>query len=175
VKRAGELKRQTPAEVRAWRERSKPLERGKPLRRSTSPKPRIRPKQKGELTPRQRHRAALTEITGGVGPCSLCFLDGDCDGPLQDDHIIEVHRLKDLQGNARIDFPGHPITQVDIDELIADARNGWWVCEHHHGLKTYKLRRIPRDFLPLSVEEFAAEYGIERALDKAFGPKGAPA
>lgn len=106
-----------------------------------------------KLSAKQRHRRDL-ELT--VPQCCGLVGRGSCDGRLQADHVLKVQWMRWAEG--------------DRDELVADARNGWWLCEWHHMLKDRKLLRPPlrRQDLPRTVEEFAAEFKLEPIIERHF-------
>jgi hypothetical protein len=69
---------------------------------------------------------------------------------LQADHIIEKQRLK----------------RYGLAPTIDDARNGWLLCERHHGLKAHLGIRLSE--LPESVFSFARDFGIEWSLQRDY-------
>lgn len=55
--------------------------------------------------------------------------------------------------------------EIPLDELIADARNGWLLCElHHHNPHI----TVPRGWLPASVSEFAHDFRLGWSLERDF-------
>lgn len=105
------------------------------------------------MTAKQLHRARLFAATSPL--CALAWRGG-CSGELQADHVIEVQEIRTAWERAR--YAGDALGLYRLDDLIADERNGWLLCERHHDLKTRKLLRPwPRRVdLPRSVFTFAA-------------------
>lgn len=108
----------------------------------------------------QRHREALAERLEPL--CALKRL-GPCRGRLQAHHIIERQRLQTLHDRARIGKRIYgsgrydwPILLASLDDLIADARNGLWLCEWHHP----RAPELTAEELPESVYEFASDYDL---------------
>jgi hypothetical protein len=103
------------------------------------------------LTPAQRHRAALE----AQGPAA-CYLAhrGGCRGELQADHPIDRQRIRHAWSRAC--WLEHPFAELRPADLIADARNGGWLCEVHHSTKwDVKLEQYPA-----GVQEFADDHGF---------------
>ena len=62
--------------------------------------------------------------------------------------------------------------EVPADRLavaLSDPRNGLLVCRRHHDLLERGLVVLRREDLPLCVDEFAAEFGLEGWLDRYVG------
>jgi hypothetical protein len=70
-----------------------------------------------------------------------------------------------------------PKRLIGVD-LAADPRT--WVfacggimgCSGHHGMLDVERKlRIPRQNLPIALEQFAAEHGFSHWLDREYGPR----
>jgi hypothetical protein len=150
-------------------------------------------------TPKQIHREGVMRAAGRRPSCALSresitntngvsieVLDelshrlGPCSGRLQADHPIDKQRIRNAQMDARAmngdpppedTTPPHALALIrtELDDLIADHRNGWLLCERHHEVvRTRKLVRVPRLLLPSSVQQFADDYGLDWSLDRDF-------
>ena len=140
------------------------------LRRSSLRRSKPRPRRDGP-SPEQLHREALTAL---LRPrerriCALAH-HGGCRGVLQADHVIEKQRLKQAYGvieragrdaALRAEPIEHPLLLLTLDEVIADGRNGWMLCERHHSLKTSRLLVPEWEEIPRRVDVFAALVGFE--------------
>lgn len=129
----------------------------------------------------------------------VCFFRGwpgagPCDGWLIRAHLVPRQLLKrELpRGVAYCDEQERWVDERDawafdddrgprvrsLSELHDDPR-GWVPCcggptgiGGHHGALDYSRKlRIPRDVLPVAVEEFAVELGLGWWLDREYGPK----
>lgn len=130
------------------------------------------------MTARQRHRAEVferdshlcalrPEKTGWPGQGSEA---GECSGRLQADHILKITALERRQAQLQmrtIKAPGSLTTaqlrfaQTDPDVLIADARNGWILCERHHGLKDRRLLVVVEEILlPMDFVDFVVDFEL---------------
>lgn len=144
------------------------------------------------LTPRERHRAAV--FARDAHECALSpkftrwpgddSQAGPCDGRLQADHILKVQLILTRRGEMqrRLSYRGwkgrmpqeisredRELAEADPDDLIADERNGWIVCERHHGLKDRKLIvLICEVILPDHYFGFVAGYGLTPLHDREF-------
>lgn len=84
------------------------------------------------------------------------FSEAPCDGPTDPCHLIAKQRLK--------------------REVSTDPRLVWhpslWVygCRRHHGDFDNRVLRVPREALPVAVEEAAVILGMGWSLDQDFGP-----
>jgi hypothetical protein len=99
-----------------------------------------------------------------------CFLaqfsDKPCEGRLIRAHLIPKQVIR---RELRI---GYAWT------VVADDPRCWcWACggalgpSGHHGMLDYsRTLRIPREALPVGLEEFAAEYGLLWWLEREYGP-----
>jgi hypothetical protein len=118
-----------------------------------------------ELSAKQAHRVQVERLHG-----RRCWLRhrGRCSGRLQADHVIGQQRLKTYWNGARFRRErGLPTIEADrvllevgLETLIADGRNGWMLCERHHGMKTAHLLAPMAAELPSSVWEFARDYSL---------------
>ncbi len=101
--------------------------------------------------------------TYGVGQHADCwfarFTDTPCSGRLRKCHLIDKPVLK----------------RAGLDPY--DERAWVWGCgglsfgnEGHHGEFDSRRLSVPRGELPACVEELAAELGVERRLDRRYGP-----
>lgn len=118
------------------------------------------------MTAKQRHRQGV--FTRGPVICALAYR-GRCSGQLQADHVIEVSEIRDAWQHAR--YTGAALGFARLDDLIADDRNGWLLCERHHNLKSRRLLQPwpRRRDLPRTVFQFARlfpELGV--LLDRRF-------
>lgn len=114
------------------------------------------------MTAKQRHRAALLRLAGRNPTCALEHRGG-CRGDLEADHIIELGWLHECLARRR--YKGKAVPSADT--VAADARNGWLLCERHHGLKTAGLLLPPilRDELPETLTWFTDDYNCAHLLD----------
>ena len=124
------------------------------------------------MTPAQRHREdtfrRAADRDGLHEPECHFAAEGGCRGRLQAAHIISAQRLKTLYGMAlmRTQYRGHtlPITDVELDDLLADGRNGVPACERHHHLREGPVLHCQA---PGAFYEFVADYGLEHVVDNA--------
>lgn len=121
-------------------------------------------------TAKERHREEVVYLASRrmrKPRCELAHLGG-CDerfpGDLQSDHVIEIRWMKNSAALFRLMLE----RGLTWDDLIADARNGWLLCGHHNRAKSQATIRIMRAWLPPSVEQFAADFGLESRLDAHF-------
>ena len=83
-----------------------------------------------------------------------------CEGVHQLHHIIKQQVL-------RREMP-------KLGLVLGDRRNMVRVCSRHHELLTNARIHFTRDELPESVEEFAAEHGLEWRLAHDYGEREEP-
>jgi hypothetical protein len=120
------------------------------------------------MTPEQRHRLGLVRLTQGTAVCAA-RRQGRCGGRLRADHPIPRSRLKiakaraEYEGRLRWKEVNAALAAVSLADLIADPRNGQWLCERHDSRKP--MLELTRAFLDQRVLDFAAEYGLEWSLD----------
>jgi hypothetical protein len=116
---------------------------------------------------------------------------GPCDGQLVRCHFVPKSLLKQrfklgavetapgawtaITRGTNMNF-GFPVRS--LNELIGDERIMEWGCggpmgnAGHHGQfdnPAVNVLRVPRELLPLGVEEFAAELGMLPWLDRTYG------
>lgn len=128
-----------------------------------------------ELTAAQQHRAAL-EARGDERVCIAShFHPSPCEGPLSADHLVAVKWLTQTHKAAVIAFAHRhrpsPLLDVSLDDLIADGRNGAWICRGHNALRESSGFRIPARYVPMELYAFFADYPElgERYLDRIIG------
>lgn len=128
-------------------------------RSSLKRKTRLRshkPLRASRIRLRTRRRPQLVDSTlwrRDLGPCVVCPAEGGvCAGPVQGHHAVSKSKLR----------------QVGLTAACMDLRNRVGVCEHRHEQHTTGFRPIPREVLPPSVFEFAAEMGLGWWLDKHY-------
>ena len=106
---------------------------------------------------------------------------GPCDGALIRAHLIPKQLLRREVWNQRVALRASVEAQgrvfpASLRELVWDAR--CWVPScgglhgngGHHGMLDHSRKlRIPRDRLPVEVEEFAREFGVLWWLDREYG------
>lgn len=129
------------------------------------------------MTPAERHRAGVFELWGPA-----CYFRGGafgagyglCRGELQAAHWLSRQTLKHKQSDARLQVRrGIEVSEglrrlidADLEELLADPRNGVPACEHHHA--TLDLRNgkkfDPPPSIPFTVLEFATELDLDYLL-----------
>lgn len=122
------------------------------------------------MTAQELHRLATAEFYPRKRPnCGLQHRGG-CSGRLQCDHILEQAWIKEewKRANGRAN-PGYRQTEAmralrgaDLEELLSDGRNGWFLCMAHHELKTRVLLRprLNRLELPARLIEFIQDHGL---------------
>lgn len=121
-------------------------------------------------TPAQRHRHAVFSRFADECERVSCYFaeEGGCRGRLQAAHIIGVTKLKNLYGRAqtreRLTGERLPILEVDLDELIADGRNGVPACIYHHDLHEGPVLHCQP---PAEFFDFVADYELEHVVDNA--------
>lgn len=87
---------------------------------------------------------------------------GPCDGRLVRAHLIKQQTIRREVG------PEH----VWDDRVWIPVCGGPTGVGGHHGqLDFSRSLRIPRDALPVMVEEFAAEHGLTWWLEREYGPR----
>jgi hypothetical protein len=71
-------------------------------------------------------------------------------------HVLPKSKLKDLG--------------ITAHEDLYDERNGVGLCEYHHARHTNYAPggRMPRELVPESVYDFAAEHTIEFLIDAEY-------
>lgn len=119
------------------------------------------------MTARERHRAGVAArcepvcMARGLSACGT----GGIDARLEADHLIEVRWIRDVRDRASMArvYRGadSPLLAVDLDHLIADARNGAWLCGHHNRLKATGFLRFPADRLDAEFWAFVTDYGLQ--------------
>lgn len=88
-----------------------------------------------------------------LGPCVVCpFEGGECAGSVQGHHVVSREALR----------------KRGLLAYEMDLRNRLSVCERRHSQHTNKFKAIPREVLPASVFEFAAELGFSYYLDRHY-------
>ena len=116
-------------------------------------------------TPEQRHREkvfwnACESDHFGEPSCYLASVVGGCSGRLEAAHLVPRQRLR------------KHVPAEQLDEAIADERNGIVLCHRHHSQMDSKLKQFfTRKVLPPSVEKFAEEYGLGWSLGRDYGAK----
>lgn len=94
-----------------------------------------------------------------LGPCVVCPAEGGvCSGMVQGHHAVAKSKLR----------------QLGLTAACMDLRNRVSVCEHRHEQHTTGYRPIPRELLPASVFEFAAEHGLGWYVDKHYPAAASP-
>ena len=127
------------------------------------------------MTPEQRHRAGVWQrFDAPYGGDPDCFWHPagapECRGRMQSCHIVSRQRLDAMHRHAALMARnGRPhnasLLAVDLDELIADGRNGVpgrAVCHGRNEGPVLHLSAYPEDFLT-----FVADYGLEHVIDYA--------
>lgn len=126
------------------------------------------------LTPLQRHRAGVGERDPYV--CAM-FPHRNCTPKkhLHADHVIDQSYIKRRHSELRLRQIG-TLTKAEVhfihtplDELLADPRNGWFLCEFGNMNKV--ALGITREDIRPETEEFAAEFGLDGYLDRHFGER----
>lgn len=96
-----------------------------------------------------------------------CFFEGwpgagPCDGRLVRAHLIRRQVIRREVGDAHAWDP----------RCWVPCCGGPTGCGGHHGMLDQSRRlRVPRDRLPVGVEEFAAEFGLGWWLDREYGTR----
>lgn len=126
-------------------------------------------------TPKEQHRLGLEERTHGEVQCAARYL-GNCSGKLTADHVIEVRWLRQAWLQARVAHRirgrASRLTDVTLDELIADPHNAVFLCLSHNCEKGIAHVRLPASEIPDSVYKFAEHYGLESYLDRVILHEG---
>lgn len=93
-----------------------------------------------------------------------------CDGELVKAHLIPKQRIRRELRLGRSD--------AELEALVWDERVWVPVCGGptgiggHHGMLDYsRTVRIPREVLPVGLEEFALEHGLGWSLERDYGPR----
>lgn len=82
---------------------------------------------------------------------------GPCDGVLQRAHLVRQQVLRREVGEG-------------WRKAAADPRSWVLMCFKHHGQLDYsRTLKIPREVLPVEVEEFARKHGLLWWLDREYG------
>jgi hypothetical protein len=131
---------------------------------------------------RDPHRCALHPTATGY-PLNESTA-GPCDGRLQADHILKISALLRHRDRLRYrrDRRGEELGEreryfLDLDPgvWIADERNGWILCERHHGLKDRKLIVVTEEvLLPEHLASFIADYDLLAVYTAEFHPRVVP-
>lgn len=100
------------------------------------------------LTPGQRFYEGLYRRGGQMVECSLEHRDTPCDGRVQAHHIYPKRLLKAIAGRHG----------YDVDELVADWRNGIYLCTRHHHQVEIGRERFDRGDMPCVLEAFERDY-----------------
>lgn len=121
-----------------------------------------------------------------------CFFDGwpgagKCSGQLVRGHLIPRQLLRREYGYGALLDNGqwrpmrrgedrYDLKYLNVIDLIDDQRTfvpicgGLTGCSGHHGqLDVSRKLRIPRDLVPVAVEEFAEQFGLTWWLDRTYG------
>jgi hypothetical protein len=98
------------------------------------------------LSPGQRFYEGLARVNPD-GECALVHRGG-CDGYSQAHHVYPKRLLKALA--ARHGY--------DVDEMVADWRNGMLLCVRHHHQVEVGRERFDRGDMPAVLERFEAAY-----------------
>lgn len=99
------------------------------------------------------------------------FTDTPCYGRLDRCHFIpqRVLRREHRLANPRVPpawFKPSKLTGTDIHTILRDERNTRPGCRSHH----HKADQLFLQYLfPNSVKDFAADYGLERFIEKEEG------
>lgn len=101
----------------------------------------------------------LLEMPGRLVPVHMHPVLNACEGRFDRAHLIPKQRLRLELGKKR-----------DTAESERDLLTVWACRRHHHLLDQARKLRIPRDRLPESVEQFAADHGLVWWLDTEYGP-----
>lgn len=133
-------------------------------------------------SPRTYHRFEV--IARDVADCALRsgVIEGDdagdCWGELAADHILKVGEIETFHDQMRrrlgkgetLSAEQRRFATAEMDSLIADARNGWLLCDRHHGLKDRRMLN-PVEFviLPDHYFDFVADYWLAPVHERAFG------
>jgi hypothetical protein len=101
------------------------------------------------------------DLNPGCWIAEHVVLPGPCDGQLVKAHLIAKQTIKrEAQGADLWD----PRCWVPICGGITGSGG------HHGALDYARTIRIPRDALPVAVDEFAAEHGLTWYLERNYGP-----
>jgi hypothetical protein len=150
--------------------RRKPLERRTPLKARTELKRGAGPKRRTPLKAKVRRGVTISYPEVAVTGCWFARLPdaGPCDGGLVRCHLISKQLLKR-------EFP-HGFEGRALAVLQADPRSWVWGCGgptgiggHHGQLDHSRKLKIPRDLLPIGVEEMVDELGITAWLEREYG------
>lgn len=105
---------------------------------------------------RRRKPAAVIERDlwrHDLGPCRVCYQLGlACSGPVQGHHVLTQQALR----------------KRGFEEFLWDKRNRLATCEGAHMRHHTRIRPIPRELLPDSAFEFAAELGLTWLLERVY-------
>lgn len=119
------------------------------------------------MTPAQRHREDTFRRHADEYERVSCYFaeEGGCRGRLQAAHILSAQRLKWMHSIAGMGYgPTQELALIDLDELLADGRNGVPVCERHHHLHEGAILHCQA---PAAFYEFVADYGLEHVVENA--------
>lgn len=143
-----------------------------------------RSRHHAEVFERDPHLCALRpEKTGWPGQDSKA---GPCSDPLnlQADHILKITALERRQAQLQmraVKSPGSLTTaqlrfaQMDPDDLIADGRNGWILCEGHHVPKDRRLLVVVEEvLLPMEFVDFVVDYELGNLAGSELRPRPMP-
>lgn len=150
------------------------------------PRPKSEPREKSPRRPlravsvkraRERRKEArytfACDVEQQVATCWLApFSDTPCSGRIEKVHLLAKQTVRRevwlpvLTG--RVEAPDNfPAT---LRELVWDRRIWRFGCHGHHtGLDCTKRLVLERSDIPVSVEEFAREYGLTAKLDYVYG------
>lgn len=91
-----------------------------------------------------------------------CALHGpDCDGRLQNHHVVSRQRLRRAWKAAKAEERRTGVRAWSITAAINDERNLTALCVHHHMQVEAKRVRVP---VSEGAWAFAAEYGLDAML-----------
>lgn len=122
-------------------------------------------------SPAERHRLHLAELSDGPWECAAGVLfDHECFRALEADHVIEKRWLDQAWNQAqiahRIRGRDHPLLRVSIEDLVADGRNGIWLCGDANERKARAMLKLPISAIPAHALEFVREFKLGSYLER---------
>jgi hypothetical protein len=103
--------------------------------------------------------------------CEACRWFGEpCRGQVEGHHVVYQQHVKAHVNSLRLEARE---AEIMMRALLWDKRNAMGLCDRAHKWGQHKRGRpIPRQLLPASALEFAAELGLLHKVERLYPPGG---
>lgn len=141
------------------------------LKRTTPLKPSRRKRGRRAGRNREAIYRYACDVPGEVAACWLAQHSSEpCGGRMTKAHLISKQAIRKEIWNPALAEPNLDGFPSCLRHLQDDPRCWVPTCwSHHQALDIARTLRISREQLPAAVEEYAAQYGVVRLLEREYG------